>query len=103
MNAGSGTQVGCTVIDGAKLPPESGGEQALCDSIREAAAAGGPGQGFAVEVRVLSPSMLTATVFLPDGRRLPEQRLASADREFRKSAFERFARSLADLARAQTG
>lgn len=90
----------CRVIDAEKLSPESGGAEALCAAIAQAAAAAELGEGFAVEVRVLSPSMLTAAVTTPDGSRLPEQRLASADRELRKSSFERFARTLVQLARA---
>lgn len=100
MNPQSGDREKCQVIDAEKLPPGSGGADALCTAIAEAAAAEGL-EGFAVEVRVLSPSMLAAVVITPDRRRLPEQRLASADRELRKSSFERFARTLVQLAQAE--
>ena len=89
----------CRVVDAEKLPAESGGADALCGAIRQAAAAQGIGGQFAVEVRVLSPSLLSATVTAPSGERLPEQRLVSADRELRASSFRRFAQSLVRLAR----
>ena len=93
----------CDVANAEKLPPESGGSEALCTAIAEAAASAGLAKGFGVEVRVLSPSMLAAVVITPNGRRLPEQRLVTADRELRKSSFERFARTLVQLAQAERG
>lgn len=99
MKPRSGGAVTCEVIDAGKLAPESGGADAICGAIRQAAANEGLGEGFAVEVRVLSPNMLTAVVTTSDGRTLPEQRLASADRVLSKSSFERFARTLVQLAK----
>lgn len=90
----------CRVANAEKLPPESGGAEALCTAIAQAAASAGLKDDFGVEVRVLSPSMLSAVVTTQDGRRLPEQKLATADRELRKSSFERFARTLVQLAQA---
>lgn len=101
MNPQPGGWDRCDVADAEKLPPESGGADALCTAIARAAVSAGLGEGFGVEVRVLSPSMLAAVVTTPDGRRLPEQRLATADRELRKSSFERFARSLVQVAQAE--
>lgn len=101
MNTRTGDSLSCRVVDAGKLPPESGGADTLCDVIRKAAAAQELDDGFAVEVRVLSPAALVATVTSPDGRRLPDQRMASSDRELRKSSFERFAEALVRSAKAQ--
>lgn len=103
MNARSDGLDRCRVIDAEKLPGESGGSEALCTAIAQAAQSAGLANGFAVEVRVLSPSMLVAVVITPSGRRLPEQRLVTADRELRTSSFERFARTLVQLAQAERG
>lgn len=100
MNPRSGSEVSCEVIDAGKLAPDSGGADAICGAIRQAAADEGLGDGFAVEVRVLSPNMLAAVVTTPDGRTLPEQRLASADRVLAKSSFERFARTLVRMTKS---
>lgn len=99
MNGRSGGEVSCEVIDAGKLAPEAGGAEAICGAIRQATAEEGLGEGLAVRVRVLSPTMLAAVVTM-GGRTLPEQTLASADRALGKSAFERFARSLLRLARS---
>jgi hypothetical protein len=90
MNSPSAKAATCRVIDGAKLPAASGGADALCAAIKQAA-----GAAFSVEVRVLSKSSLAATVTTADGRRLPEQRLAVSDSTLTKGSFERFARNLA--------
>jgi hypothetical protein len=85
----------CRVVDGDKLPVESGGATALCAAIRSAAAERAPGITFTAEVRVLSSSRLAATL-TKDGRRLPEQNFASMDRELRRDSFDRFATAIAD-------
>jgi hypothetical protein len=90
MNPPSANPAACRVIGGAKLPSESGGADALCAAIEQAA-----GTAFQVEVRVLSPSSLAASVTTADGRRLPEQRVEVSDRQLSKASFERFARSIA--------
>jgi hypothetical protein len=95
MSAGSGAAARCHVIDGAKLPAESGGPQALCAAIERAAASRAPGVRFRAEVRVLSESTLAATV-TRDGQALPEQKFATMDRPLTAAAFERFAGALAD-------
>jgi hypothetical protein len=99
INSPSAKPAACRVIDGAKLPPASGGAAALCAAIERAA-----GAAFTVEVRVLSPSSLAAYVTTADGRRLPEQRLDISDNQFTKGSFERFARNLAaEVARSTSG
>ena len=94
VSTSDGDPVSCTVVDGGKLPAGSGGAEAICGAIRQEAEAQAPGVSFSVEVRVLSPSQLAAIVTTAAGRRLPEMRLVTADREIAKSSLERFARSI---------
>jgi hypothetical protein len=84
----------CRVSGGEKLPPETGGADALCEAIRKAAAAQAPGLGYSVDVQVVSPSMLSARVTLADGRTLPERKHAIMDRTLTRSSLQRFADSL---------
>lgn len=85
----------CQVFDGHKLPALSGGPDALCAAIDRAVSARAPGVAFSAEVRVVSSSMLAATLTAA-GRQLPEQKFARMDRELDRSAFERFAEAIAD-------
>ena len=91
----------CQVIDGNKLPAESGGADALCREIAAATAEAAPGFGYRIEIRVLPRSRLSATVTTADGRRLPELGMASMDKPLTAGSFKRFAASIAEeLARA---
>lgn len=104
MSAHSAGAARCHVVDAHKLPGESGGEDALCRSIREAVAAEGIETAYVVEVRVLSASMIGAVTTTADGRALAEQKLATSDRPLTRASFERFARVLAaQLAEASRG
>lgn len=85
----------CRVVGGEKLPAASGGAVALCAAIERALS--GANAAVTAEVRVLSSSMLAATL-TADGRTLPEQRFARMDRDLDGRAFERFAEALADQA-----
>jgi hypothetical protein len=85
----------CRVVDGDKLPAESGGANALCTAIERAIAARAPGVAFTVEVKVVSSSRLKAALSR-DGVRLPEQNFASMDRELRPDSFDRFAAAIGD-------
>ena len=85
----------CRVVDGAKLPAESGGADALCAAIERAISSRAPGVAFSAEIRVLSSSRLAATL-TRDGRTLPEQNFASMDRDLTASSFDRFAETLAN-------
>ncbi len=98
MNSPTAKPAVCSVVGGAKLPPESGGADALCSAIEQAA-----GSAFRVEVRVLSPSSLAASVTTADGRKLPEQRLDISDRGFTRGSFDRFARNLAEQVARESG
>ncbi len=100
MASTSGQSTPCRIVDGDKLPDGSGGAAALCSAIERAAAARAPGVGYTVEVKVLSPSRLSATL-TSGGQKLPEQNFATMDRELNGGSFERFAAALADqLAKA---
>jgi hypothetical protein len=91
----------CIVEHGDRLPPETGGTAGLCAAIIKAAAEGTGGLPASVQVRVLSASRLSATVTLADGRVLPDQNMASSDRQLNSSSIERFAAAIAaEIARA---
>lgn len=101
MNSPSTQLIACRVVDGDKLPVESGGPEALCAAIKNAAAADAPAKKFSVEVRVLGRSSLAATLTTGDGTVLPEQKFAISDRGLTKGSLERFAKALVgEVARA---
>ena len=52
----------CRVVGGEKLPAESGGSDALCRAIADAAAEQAPGIGYSVEITVLPRSRLSAAI-----------------------------------------
>ena len=85
----------CRVIDGGKLPANSGGADALCEAVSAAVDAQAPGQGHNVEIRVLGSSRLAASVMSKDGRTIAEQSFASMDKELTAGSFTRFAAALA--------
>ncbi len=92
---------GCRVINGDKLSPQSGGADALCKAIAEAAAETAPGVTYSVEISVLPKDRLSALVTLADGRKLPELGIASMDKPLTAGSFKRFANSIAqELAKA---
>ena len=94
MNSPAPAAGECRVIGEGKLPPEIGGADALCAVIRQAVSASAPGVAFTLDVKVLSDSMLAATVTTADGRKLPEMRHAVMDRTLTRSSVERFGRAL---------
>ena len=102
MNSSTPQLVDCRIVGGDSLPADSGGSDALCAAIREAAAEQAPGRRFSVEVTVKGPSMLAATVTTSDGARLPEQKMAVSDRQLTRGSLERFAKALAgEVARVE--
>ena len=104
MSAPRPSTAGCRVIDGELLPPNSGGETALCDAIAVAAAKHAPGVGYTVEVRVLPRSRLSAAITMSDGRKLPEKNFVRMDRPLSMGAFQSFASAIAmELAKAGSG
>ena len=93
----------CQVIDGGKLPADSGGAKALCEAVTAAVEAQAPGQGYSVEIRVLGSSRLAALV-TKDGRKIAEQNLASMDKPITSGSFKRFAAAIAaKLAKSGAG
>jgi hypothetical protein len=84
----------CYVLHGEKLPPQSGGPDALCSELERAVSAVAPNVAYQAEIRVVSPSRLVA-VLVVNGRALPEQKFAIMDRQLNRSAIERFVQSLA--------
>lgn len=91
----------CRVVNGDKLPAESGGADALCKAIAQAAAETAPGVSYSVEISVLPKDRLSAMVTLTDGRKLPELGIASMDKPLTAGSFRRFADSIAqELAKA---
>lgn len=102
MNSPSPQLIDCRVVGANKLPADSGGSEALCKAIAEAAAEQAPGRRFSVEVRVLGPSALSAIVTNSNGTRLPEQKMAISDRGLTRGSLERFAKALAgEMAQAK--
>ena len=94
----------CRVIDGGKLPANSGGAKALCEAVTAAVEAQAPGQGYSVEIRVLGSSRLAALVMMKNGRKIAEQNLASMDKPITSGSFKRFAAAIAaKLAKSGAG
>jgi hypothetical protein len=85
----------CTVLNGEKLPPESGGADAICSAIEQAIAARAPKVRYTAEVRVLSKSGLSVTV-VANGKKLPDQNMSVSDRNLNPWAIKRFAEGLAE-------
>lgn len=84
----------CRVVNGQTLPLASGGSTAICAAIERAIASQAPAAHYSVEITVLSPSRLAATLVV-NGRSLPEQKFAVMDSELSRATIERFAQSLA--------
>ena len=93
----------CHVVNGGKLPAETGGAEALCQAVTAAVKAQAPGRNYIVEIRVLGSSRLTASV-TEDGRKVAEQSIASMDKPLTAGSFKRFADAIAaELAKAGAG
>ena len=88
----------CSVVASEKLAAGSGGANGICAEVERAMAAALPGVRYTAEVRVISPSRLTATMVVK-GHKLPEQHFATMDRNLTPSAVRRFARALAEAAK----
>ena len=101
MNSPSRQLTECRVLGAEQLPADTGGSATLCDAIARAAATDAPGRRFTVEVRVLGPSAMAATLTIADGTTLPEQKFQISDRGLTRGSLERFARALVgEVARA---
>ena len=86
----------CRVLNGEKLPPESGGANAICSAIEQAISARAPSVSYRADVRVLSKSSLAVNLEVA-GRKLEEQHFAVMDRNLNAGSIKRFADNLADL------
>jgi hypothetical protein len=83
----------CHVIGGDKLPPAVR-QDVICTEIARAMTQRAAAVKYSVEVKILSPSRLSA-VLVANGRTLPDQNFAVSDRELNSGAIRRFAESLA--------
>ena len=92
--------VQCSVERGELLPPASGGAEALCGDIEQAAAELGD-VPTSVTVTVVSPYRMAAVVTV-GGKRLPELNMASSDRELGRESLRRFAQAIASAAKANS-
>jgi len=90
----------CQVVGGSQLPADTGGADALCAAIERALQAAVP-KPAAVEVNVVSPYLLSATVMLADGRKLPAIKISSSDRQLGARAVQMLADSIAAQVAAQ--
>ncbi|WP_310467736.1 hypothetical protein [Sphingomonas sp.] len=75
----------CTVAGAEKLPAELGGADGVCRAIGRAA--GAAAGGAAVDLRVMSPHSLGATVTTGDGRKLAEQQVSTSDRQLHRGSL----------------
>ena len=104
MSASEPKPAACEVVGGEKLPAESGGADAICKAIADAAAEHAPGFGYTVRVTVTGNSRLSASIATADGRKLPDQNFVRSDRPLTNESFKRFANTIAEnLAKAGTG
>lgn len=87
----------CRVLAAEKLGP--GTAAAICAEVERAMDAVIPGARYQIDVRIISPARLSATGSV-DGRKFPEQNLASSDRNLTPGAIQRFARALGEAVRA---
>lgn len=95
MTATPERAAGCRVVDAGKLPTAVGGAEAVCRAVEKAVAARNPGLHYSAEVKVVSPSRLSAKLLVA-GRALPEQNFAVSDRDLNAVMIDRFAQSIAE-------
>lgn len=96
MTESANSPVGCQVSGADKALAEAGGPRVLCDLIKRAAKVQAPGVPFDVEVHAPSTYSLSAKVRFPDGRVLPELKMAVSDRRIDRGSIERFATAVLD-------
>lgn len=91
----------CRVVEGDKLPPDTGGPDALCAAVEKAVASAAPGVRYKAKIRVVSRNRLAA-VLVVEGRPVPQQNFAIMDQDLNRAAIERFAQALAaEVAKAR--
>ncbi len=84
----------CRVTGAHKLPAELGGADALCAAAARAIESVSP-RPKAIEIKVVSPFMISATIILFDNRRLPVIKIASSDRPLGRKAIQMLTDSIA--------
>ena len=84
----------CQVSGAQKLPADLGGAESLCATVGQALGTISP-KPRAVEVNVVSSFLVSATVTLPDGRRLPAIKVGSSDHPLGRRAIQMLAKSIA--------
>lgn len=94
MTANPVKNADCVVLNGDKLPAETGGPDAVCEAIKQALLASGFDRPVKVEIRVKSNAWLVARI-IRDGVALPEQNMAVADGKLQRGSVDRFARAIA--------
>jgi hypothetical protein len=90
----------CQVVGANILPSDIGGADAICAAIEQALQAASP-KPAAVEVAVASPYLISATVLLADGRRLPVIKVGSSDRALGQGSIKLLVDSIAAQVAAQ--
>jgi hypothetical protein len=90
----------CQVVGAAQLPTETGGAHAICAAVELALQPVAP-KPAAIEVNVLSPHLLSATVMLADGRRLPAIKAGRSDRPLGARTIKMLADGIAAQVAAQ--
>lgn len=84
----------CQVSGARKLPAELGGADALCAAAARAIGSVSP-KPKAIEIKVISPFLISATVILVDNRRLPVIKISSSDRPLGRKALQMLTDSIA--------
>lgn len=84
----------CQVYGAHKLPAHLGGADALCAAAARAIGSVSP-KPKAIEIEVVSSSLITATVIMADDRRLPVIKIASSDRPLGRKAIQMLTDSIA--------
>ena len=93
MTASASATPLCRIMGSEVLPVSLRGD-VICTAIGQAMKSHAPKVRYRVEVRVLSPSRLSA-IMTVDGRRLPAQNLAVSDGTIGPAQLRRFAEALA--------
>ena len=74
----NGPAAACAVVGSEKLPMKSGRSSVICAEVERAIAAQAPGVRYNIEINVLSPARLAATLIV-NGRTLPVQNFSVMD------------------------
>ena len=86
----------CVLVGGDKLLQSLRLSQPICAQVESAITAEAPGAHYTVELRILSPARLAATLVV-EGHTLPVQNFAVMDGNLSDASIGHFARSLAAI------